>query len=51
MPIPHEALDLENRSLAAKGEPTLGEAYKLLKERWLDGDRHRELGLHLMFLA
>jgi hypothetical protein len=51
MPIPHEALDLENRSLGINGEPTLGGAYRILKERWLDGDRDRELGLHLMFLA
>jgi len=51
MPIPHEALDLENRSVGTNGEPTLSEAYKILKERWLDGDRDRELGLHLVFLA
>ena len=51
MTISHEALDLENRSLGPNGEPTLAEAYKILEKRWLDGDRDRELGLHLMFLA
>ena len=51
MPIPHEALDLENRSVGTNGKPTLAEAYKLLKKPWFDGDRDRELGLHLMFLA
>jgi len=51
MPIPHEALDLENRSLGRNGEPTLAAAYKILKEQWVDGDRDREVGLHLMFLA
>jgi len=51
MSIPQEATDLENRSLGTDGEPTLGEAYKILKQRWIDGDRDREVGLHLMFLA
>ena len=51
MPIPQEALDLENRSVGVDGEPTLAEAYKILKECWLNGDRNRELGLHLTFLA
>jgi hypothetical protein len=51
MPIQQNALDLENRNVGIKGEPTLAEAYKILKEGWLDGDRDRELGLHLMFLA
>jgi hypothetical protein len=51
MTIPQEALDLENRSVGINGEPTLADAYRILKERWLNGDRDRELGLHLMFLA
>ena len=51
MPIPQKALDLENRSIGISGEPTLAEAYKILKEQWQSGDRDRELGLHLMFLA
>src|SRR5690348_1434161 len=51
MPIPEEALALENRSLGLEGEPTLAEAYRILKTEWDSGDRDRELGLHLMFLA
>jgi hypothetical protein len=51
MTIPQAALALENRSLGINGEPTLAEAYKILKEQWLKGDRDRELGLHLIFLG
>ena len=51
MTIPQEALDLENRSVGINGKPTLAAAYKILKERWLNGDRDRELGLHLTFLC
>lgn len=46
-----DVLDLENRSLGANGEPTLAAAYEILKEQWRNGDRDREVGLHLMFLA
>jgi hypothetical protein len=51
MPIPQEALDLENRSVGIDGEPTMAAAYLILKEQWRSGDRDRELGLHLLFLA
>ena len=51
MDIPVKALELENRSLGKHGEPTLAEAYEVLLECWRSGDRGRELGLHLMFLA
>lgn len=51
MPIPQEALDLENRNLGANGEPTLAKAWDILKEQWDNGDRDRELGLHLMFIS
>jgi hypothetical protein len=51
MPIPQNALDLENRNIGINGEPTLADAYKILKEQWDSGDRDRDLGLHLMFLA
>jgi hypothetical protein len=51
MPIPREALDLENRTIGINGEPTLAAAYVILKEQWQSGDRDRELGLHLLFLA
>lgn len=51
MPIPQEVLDLENRSTGVNGEPTLASAYAILKRLWDVGERDRELGLHLMFLA
>lgn len=51
MPIPSEALELENRSIGADGEPTLAAAYEILKNLWDDGIRDRELALHLFFLA
>lgn len=51
MGIPQEALELENRSIGVDGEPTLADAYAILREKWIAGDRNRELGLHLMFLA
>jgi len=51
MAIPQRALDLENRSIGTDGEPTLAGAYKILKDEWLNGNRERELALHLMFLS
>lgn len=55
MPIPDEALDLENRSICEKEgdpwEPTLAAAYAILTEQWETGDRDRELGLHLLFIS
>ncbi len=51
MPITQKALDLENRSIGIDGEPTLADAYVILKDQWKNGDRDRELGLHLMFLS
>jgi len=51
MPIPPEALELENRSIGMDGEPTLAGAYRILKQEWSSGDRDRDLGLHLLFLA
>jgi len=51
MAIPAAALELENQSIEASGKPTLGAAYELVRDQWRSGDRDRELGLHLMFLA
>lgn len=51
MPIPREALELENRAIGIGGEPTLAAAYLILKREWDSGNRDRELGLHLLFLA
>lgn len=51
MPISPKAIELENRSIGLNGDPTLAEAYKILKNQWNNGDRDREIGLHLMFLA
>ena len=51
MAISLQALELENRSVGVKGEPTLGSAYQILRDAWLSGDRDRELCLHLMFLC
>ena len=51
MGIPSLALELEQRSLGVGGEPRLGEAFELLRNAWRSGDRDRDLGLHLMFLA
>ncbi len=51
MPISQKAIDLENRNIGINGEPTLAAAYEILKEQWDNGDRDRDLGLHLMFLA
>jgi hypothetical protein len=49
--LPPAAVLLETRSIGAEGAPTLGRAYELLRDQWRSGDRDRELGLHLMFLA
>jgi hypothetical protein len=51
MPIPAEALELENRSGGVHGEPTLAAAYDILKRCWRGGDRDRELALHLFFIC
>jgi hypothetical protein len=51
MPIPTEVLELENRNLGTDYEATLAEAYKILRSEWDDGNRVREVGLHLMFIA
>jgi hypothetical protein len=51
MPIPPDALELENRHIGSNGEPTLGEAFNLLRTEWQKGDRDRELCLHLLFLG
>ena len=47
MSLPQRVLELENRA----NERTLAEAYAILKEQWHKGNRDREIGLHLMFLA
>jgi hypothetical protein len=49
--FPQTILDLENRSIGAKGEPTLGPALNLATAEWRSGNRDRELRLHLLFLA
>ena len=51
MPIPPKVLELENRSIGVNGEPMLADAYAILREQWQNGNRDREIGLHLMFLA
>src|SRR5438067_6571505 len=47
MGIPKQALELEQHSVP----PRLGEAYELIRDAWRGGDRDRDLGLHLIFLA
>jgi len=51
MPIPAEALQLENRSIGVNRERTLAAAYTALKSAWETGDRDREVALHLFFLS
>src|SRR5688572_17586554 len=51
MALPEAILALENRSIGARGEPTLGEALELAAAEWRSGDRDRELRLHLLFLC
>jgi hypothetical protein len=48
---PDSILALENRSLGAHGEPTLGQALGLAIHEWDGGNRDRELRLHLLFLT
>jgi len=49
--LPRAILDLENRSVGAEGEPTLGRALQLAIADWRSGNRDRELRLHLLFLS
>ena len=51
MSFPQAILDLENRSIGAQGEPTLGSALELALAEWQTGNRDRELRLHLLFLC
>jgi len=51
MSLPQAILALENRSLGAQGEPTLGRALQLAANEWRSGNRDRELRLHLLFLC
>ena len=51
MGIPPEVIELENRSLGRRGEPTLARACESLIQCWDAGDRGRELAFHLMFLC
>ena len=51
MGIPEAVIELENRSIGKGGEATIASAYLLLREEWRSGNRDREVGLHLMFLA
>lgn len=48
---PDTILALENQSLGAHSEPTLGQALRLAIDEWDAGNRDRELRLHLLFLA
>jgi hypothetical protein len=49
--LPAKAIELENRHIGPHGEPTLAQACELLLQSWDEGDRGRELALHLMFLC
>jgi hypothetical protein len=49
--FPEALLDLENRSIGADGEPTLGDALERAVAEWQSGNRDRELRLHLLFLT
>lgn len=51
MSFPKAILDLENRSVGAREEPTLGDALELAAAEWRSGNRDRELRLHLLFLC
>jgi hypothetical protein len=51
MSFPGTILDLENRSIGVRGEPTLGHALELAVDEWRRGNRDRELRLHLLFLT
>ncbi len=51
MSISEEALAPENRNLGTTYEATLADAYKILKVEWEHGNRDREVGLHLSFIA
>lgn len=42
---------LEERTRGTHGELTLADVYRILRARWENGDRDRELLLHLYFLS
>jgi hypothetical protein len=46
-----EITRIEDRYAGPAGKPALGEAYWLLRERWMRGERDRETGLRLLFLS
>ena len=51
MSLPQAILDLENRNVGERCEPTLGPALELAAAEWRSGNRDRELCLHLLFLS
>lgn len=50
MPVPSRALELEQHAVDRVAR-SLPAAFGLLREHWEAGDRDREVGLHLLFLA
>ncbi len=46
-----EIISVENRYTSSIGEPSLGQALSLLKERWSSGEKDKETALHLLFLV
>lgn len=46
-----EITTVENDYALPSGKPRLGDAYTMLKARWVAGRRDLETGLRLMFLA
>ena len=42
---------MENQSLGPQGEPTFARAYETLLAEWSQGNRDREVALHIAFLA
>jgi hypothetical protein len=51
MPTLEAITEVENRYSGQGGEPSLGQAFAMLQERWASGARDRETALRLAFLA
>lgn len=51
MPSLEIITEVESRYTCRNGEPSLGEAFAMLQERWKSGNRDRETALRLLFLS
>jgi hypothetical protein len=51
MTVPEKALAAEREGWKTDGSATLADAFRILSAEWRKGNRSKDVGLHLLFLA